>query len=186
MKAHGGSDCIDPHFLNLGTAGGEWSASRTGRFTPGERASSTHWIGGWVNPRAGLDDMEKWKFLPHLDSNTDPSVVQPVISRYTDCAIPALNWYLLSVLIYQNMFSIITLVFWDYVFWCHTEAWLRKQHSKCMVPAPQEQETRNRDLREWPKFFIYKFINPVVSGNRLQTSQVEVGNARAVWDISTS
>jgi hypothetical protein len=23
-----------------------------------------HWIGGWVDPRAGLDDMEKWKFLP--------------------------------------------------------------------------------------------------------------------------
>jgi hypothetical protein len=25
---------------------GEWSASRLGRFAPGERASSTHWIGG--------------------------------------------------------------------------------------------------------------------------------------------
>jgi hypothetical protein len=23
----------------------------------------THWIGGWVDPRAGLDDMEKRKFL---------------------------------------------------------------------------------------------------------------------------
>jgi hypothetical protein len=31
--------------------GGEWSASRPGRaFTPG-----THWTGGWVGPRAGLD-----------------------------------------------------------------------------------------------------------------------------------
>jgi hypothetical protein len=34
-----------------------------GRFTPGERAPRTHWIGGWVNPRAGLDDVEKRKFL---------------------------------------------------------------------------------------------------------------------------
>jgi hypothetical protein len=40
-----------------------------------------------VNPRAGLDDMEKLKFLPHRDSNSDPSVVQPVASHYTDCAV---------------------------------------------------------------------------------------------------
>jgi hypothetical protein len=39
------------------------SHSRPGRFTPGEGAPGTHWIGGWVGPRAGLDDMEKWKFL---------------------------------------------------------------------------------------------------------------------------
>jgi hypothetical protein len=30
---------------------------------PQERAPGTHCIGGWVNPRAGLEDMEKWKFL---------------------------------------------------------------------------------------------------------------------------
>jgi hypothetical protein len=46
-------------FLNSALAGGEWSASRPGRFTPGERTPRTHWIGGWVNSRAGLDDMEK-------------------------------------------------------------------------------------------------------------------------------
>jgi hypothetical protein len=28
---------------------------------------------------------------PYRDSNSDPSVVQPVTSRYTDCAIPAPN-----------------------------------------------------------------------------------------------
>jgi hypothetical protein len=38
--------------------GGEWSASFSGLFTPG-----THWIGGWVGPRAGPDDVEKRKFL---------------------------------------------------------------------------------------------------------------------------
>jgi hypothetical protein len=42
---------------------GEWSASRPGRFTPGERAPGTHWIEGWVGPRASLDDVEKRKFL---------------------------------------------------------------------------------------------------------------------------
>jgi hypothetical protein len=40
------------HSLTSALDGGEWSASRPGRFTPGERAPGTHWIGGWVGPRA--------------------------------------------------------------------------------------------------------------------------------------
>jgi hypothetical protein len=42
-----------------------------------------------VGPRALLDDVEKRKFLTLRGSNSDPSVVQPVASRYTDYAIPA-------------------------------------------------------------------------------------------------
>jgi len=38
---------------------GEWSASRTGRFTPRENAAGTHWIGGWVGP----DDMNAFTFF---------------------------------------------------------------------------------------------------------------------------
>jgi hypothetical protein len=49
--------CIDP------LVGDEWSASRPGRLTPGERAPGTHWIGGWVGSRASLDDVEKRKLL---------------------------------------------------------------------------------------------------------------------------
>jgi hypothetical protein len=45
-------------FLTAALAGGEWSASRPYRFTPEERASGIHWIGVWVDPRAGLGDME--------------------------------------------------------------------------------------------------------------------------------
>jgi hypothetical protein len=37
----------------------DWSASLPGRFIPTEKASGTHWIGGWVVLRAGLDDIEK-------------------------------------------------------------------------------------------------------------------------------
>jgi hypothetical protein len=29
---------------------GEWSASRSGRFAPGERFSGTHWVAGWAGP----------------------------------------------------------------------------------------------------------------------------------------
>jgi hypothetical protein len=64
MKEYwGGVDVYIHIFLTSALAGGEWSASRSGRFTPGERALSTHWIGGWVNPSAGLDRVEKITFL---------------------------------------------------------------------------------------------------------------------------
>jgi hypothetical protein len=48
---------------------GEWSASCLRRFTFGERAPNTHWIGGWVGPRTGVDDVdevERRKILPLL------------------------------------------------------------------------------------------------------------------------
>jgi hypothetical protein len=41
--------------------GGERLASRPGSFTPRERASGNHWIGGWVGPNAGLDAVSKRK-----------------------------------------------------------------------------------------------------------------------------
>jgi hypothetical protein len=50
-------------FLTLVLDGGEWSASRPGRFTPREKTAGTHWMRGWVDPRAGLHDVEKRKFL---------------------------------------------------------------------------------------------------------------------------
>jgi hypothetical protein len=42
--------------LKLGTRWG-WVVSVTPRprFTPGERTPGTHWIGGWVGPRARLE-----------------------------------------------------------------------------------------------------------------------------------
>jgi len=39
----------------LAPDGGEWSASCPGRFIPRERTPDTHCIGGWEDPRAGLD-----------------------------------------------------------------------------------------------------------------------------------
>jgi hypothetical protein len=63
MKAYEGVDVWIHSFLTSALVAGESSASRPGRFTPGEGAPGTHWIGGWVDPRAGLDTTEKWKFL---------------------------------------------------------------------------------------------------------------------------
>jgi hypothetical protein len=52
--------------------GGEWSASRPGRFTSGDRAPGTHWIGGWMGSRAGLDAVTKRENpCPARESNPD-------------------------------------------------------------------------------------------------------------------
>jgi hypothetical protein len=59
MKAYGGVDVYIHIFLTSALVGGEWSASRPGRVTLGERAPGTHCIGGWVDPRSSLDNMEK-------------------------------------------------------------------------------------------------------------------------------
>jgi hypothetical protein len=59
MKAYRGVDILIHIFFTSALAGGEWSASRLGRFTFRETAPDTLWIGGWVDPRAGLDDVEK-------------------------------------------------------------------------------------------------------------------------------
>jgi hypothetical protein len=50
---------MDPHFIDLSTS---WS--RVVSFTPQlpysrGKSPGTNWIGGWVVPRASLDDMEK-------------------------------------------------------------------------------------------------------------------------------
>jgi len=41
--------------------GSEVSSLRSGRFTPKERVSGTHWIGGWVGPRTCSDTVVKRK-----------------------------------------------------------------------------------------------------------------------------
>jgi hypothetical protein len=63
--------------------GGEWSASRTGRFAPRIRAPGTHWIGGWVGPRAVLDTVVNRKILSSRpESNPKTPIVQPVAHRH--------------------------------------------------------------------------------------------------------
>jgi hypothetical protein len=55
MKAYWKWRYSSTHSLTSALDGGEWSASRPGRFTLGERAPRTYWIGGWVGPRAVLN-----------------------------------------------------------------------------------------------------------------------------------
>jgi hypothetical protein len=82
MKIYGGVDVQIHVFLTSTLVGGEWSASRLSHFTPGERASGTHWIGDWVGYRTDLDDVERRKVLPLPGIKL--SAVHPVASRYID------------------------------------------------------------------------------------------------------
>jgi hypothetical protein len=59
MKAYVGVDVYSHIFLASALVGGEWSGSHPGHFTPRQRAPGTHWIEGSVDPRSGLDDVEK-------------------------------------------------------------------------------------------------------------------------------
>jgi hypothetical protein len=69
-KMYGGAEVQLHAFLISALDEVEWSASRPGRFTPRERATGTHWIGGWVSLRVGLDAVtKKNKSLPCQESN---------------------------------------------------------------------------------------------------------------------
>jgi hypothetical protein len=63
------------------------------RFTPGERVPGTHWRGGWVDPRAGLDDVEKRKIVPLSGLELQPLCclaaipTAPSLLRWNKCRI---------------------------------------------------------------------------------------------------
>jgi hypothetical protein len=63
MKVYGGVDVYIQVFLASALVGGEWQASLPGCFTRGERAPGTQWIGGWVGPITGINDVEKRNIL---------------------------------------------------------------------------------------------------------------------------
>jgi len=63
MKTYWGVEVWLHAFLISALDEGKWSASRPSRFTPEERIRSTHWIGGCVGPRTGLDAVTRRKTL---------------------------------------------------------------------------------------------------------------------------
>jgi hypothetical protein len=80
MKAYRGLQIYI--FLTWALVGGEWSASRPGRFTPRGKSHEVGWT-----PEPVWTTWRRENSYTHWDSNSDPSVVQPVASRYTDYAI---------------------------------------------------------------------------------------------------
>jgi hypothetical protein len=81
MKMYGGVGIYIHVFLTLALDGVEWSASRSGRFTPGERARNTHWIGSWVGLRAGVDEMEKRKYHNSLKAYQSQKFLEQILEK---------------------------------------------------------------------------------------------------------
>jgi hypothetical protein len=112
-------------FLELGNSW-RWVVSFTPRpLYPEERAHYTYCITGRVGPRTGPIDMEKWKFLT-LPSNSRPSVVRAVTSRYTDFATAALYemWYLILLLLPLLEDCVTYSEEWFYMVWLGHWEWM--------------------------------------------------------------
>jgi hypothetical protein len=73
MKTYEGVDVYIHVFLTSALYGDELSASRLCRFTPGETAHGNQWIRGWVDPKAGLDAVQKRKILAQPGIESGPS-----------------------------------------------------------------------------------------------------------------
>jgi hypothetical protein len=92
MKTYGGVEVYMHAFLNSALDGAELSASNPGRFTSGERDFSTHWVGGWVGRRAGLDAVAKRKkslLLPGIETQSS------TLSQNQEYFVPW--WFLFSL-----------------------------------------------------------------------------------------
>jgi hypothetical protein len=69
MKKYSGMEVQLHAFLTSALDGSDWL--QPGRFPLRERASVTHWIGGWVAPRTGLDALAKGK-IPYPSRDSKP------------------------------------------------------------------------------------------------------------------
>jgi len=79
------------HSLTSTLDGGEWSASRPGRFTLREGAPGTHWIGGWMGSRAGLDAMVTRKIPGTFHSWNVPEKAENIRLNFRTVSGPALE-----------------------------------------------------------------------------------------------
>jgi hypothetical protein len=77
--------------IDLGTRW-RWVVSFTALpLYPRENSPGTHWIGGWVSPRDGLDAAEKRKILHFRESNPCSPARSPSLNRLS---YPDSNMYL--------------------------------------------------------------------------------------------
>jgi hypothetical protein len=63
MTTYGRVDVQIHVYLTLALVGGELSASSSCSFFHREKGPGIHCVGGWVSPRAGLNEVEKRQLL---------------------------------------------------------------------------------------------------------------------------
>jgi hypothetical protein len=110
IKAYEGVDINTHIFLTSVLVGGEWSASRPGRFTPGERTRhpSHRRLGGSQSQSGRYREVTHyWRYR---NSNSNPSVFKPVASRYTGCATAPLENTGSSTYLFFFRISIVKLI----------------------------------------------------------------------------
>jgi hypothetical protein len=101
-------------FLTSALDGGDWSASRTGRFISRVRTADIHWIGGWVGPRAGLESVAKKVNCFSASARNWSPVVQPVAHSLYWLSYPgALSSVLASILFLHTVDKL-----WAWMFLC--------------------------------------------------------------------
>jgi hypothetical protein len=81
MKAYGGVNVESHIFLISTLVGGEWPASRPGRFTPGESATGTHFIGCWGGPQSRFGRRGAEKILDPTGTQTPTPLGRPARSQ---------------------------------------------------------------------------------------------------------
>jgi hypothetical protein len=84
MKAYGGSGYMDPDFLDLGISW-RWSASRPCCFSPQGKSPRYPLDRSWVATEPVYTTWRRNNCWPYRESNSDPSVVQPVASLFLRC-----------------------------------------------------------------------------------------------------
>ena len=73
-----GNGGIIPFILSLYSRWLEWSNSLSGRFPAAKLLPGTHYIGGWVGPRACVDAWKREKISHLLGMEAQSTEMQPV------------------------------------------------------------------------------------------------------------
>jgi hypothetical protein len=97
-----GRGCINPHFLDLGTS---WRGVVNFTLRPlyPRGKSAQHPLDRRLGGPQSWSGQRGENSCPYRDSNYDPSIVQPVSSRYIDCAIPTSVSYTLEIINMTNI-----------------------------------------------------------------------------------
>jgi hypothetical protein len=157
-----GNGCIDPRFLDLGTSWRRVVSFTPRLLYPSERASGTHWIGDLVGPRVGLDDVKK--ILDPTGARTPTArAVQPVASRYTDCAIPAFP---------ED--STLHFIHFPRIIWVKKfrESWIQGDISICKVMSNEGAPTSNTVISTGTveRLWVAVLTGPTMAGQRVGAS----------------